>query len=70
MIEVLAVMIIGLLAINVVIGYAILNAVRSGNTLTILAAQQRPGHRRSGVILRLPRINYGSGDDESLLDEA
>lgn len=59
MIEVLAVVIIGLLAINAGIAYTILRELRYGNTLTILATQKQPGHRRSGVILRLPHIDYG-----------
>lgn len=66
--NVLALVIIGLLTINAVIGYAILSAVQYGNTLTMLQAQKRPGHQRSGVILKMPRINYG--DKESLIDEA
>lgn len=68
--NVLTLAIIVFLAINAGIGYMALKAIERSNTLILLFAPKRPGRRRSGAIIKLPRINYGSGDDESLLDEA
>lgn len=66
--NVLALMIIGLLAAQLSLSLGIYKALLRTSTLLTMLAQRQPGARRSGTILRMPHIDYGSG--ESLIDEA